>query len=87
VLRLMRNEALRHRNAILMTHAHPDHASGLKTGASCPVYATAETWSRIHTGPIASKVVIQARSAFDLFGIGFEAFPVETFDSCAGGRI
>jgi phosphoribosyl 1,2-cyclic phosphodiesterase len=64
-------------DAILITHAHPDHAAGLKTGASCPVYATAETWSRIHTGPVASKVVIQARSAFDLFGIGFEAFPVE----------
>ena len=64
-------------DAILITHAHPDHAAGLKMGASCPVYATAETWSRIHTGPIASKIVIQARSGFDLFGIGFEAFPVE----------
>ncbi|HUA84863.1 MAG TPA: MBL fold metallo-hydrolase [Bryobacteraceae bacterium] len=64
-------------DAILITHAHPDHAAGLKTGASCPVYATAETWSRIRTGPIASKIVIQARSGFDLFGIGFEAFPVE----------
>ena len=64
-------------DAILITHAHPDHAAGLKTGAWCPVYATAETWSRIRTGPVASKVVIQTRSAFDLFGIGFEAFPVE----------
>jgi glyoxylase-like metal-dependent hydrolase (beta-lactamase superfamily II) len=26
--------------AIVLTHAHPDHAWGLKQGAPCPVYAT-----------------------------------------------
>jgi phosphoribosyl 1,2-cyclic phosphodiesterase len=30
-------------DAILLTHAHPDHAFGLQNGAPCPVYATAET--------------------------------------------
>ncbi len=64
-------------DAILLTHAHPDHAAGLKTGASCPVYATAETWTTIGTARIASKVVIRSRFRFELFGIGFEAFPVE----------
>lgn len=29
--------------AIVLTHAHPDHASGLAEGAPCPVYATKET--------------------------------------------
>lgn len=26
-------------SAIMLTHAHPDHAWGLKRGAPCPVYA------------------------------------------------
>jgi phosphoribosyl 1,2-cyclic phosphodiesterase len=30
--------------AIVFTHAHPDHAWGLKRGAPCPVYATEKTW-------------------------------------------
>ena len=34
-------------DAILLTHAHPDHALGLQHGAPCPVYATAETWDRL----------------------------------------
>lgn len=34
-------------SAIVLTHAHPDHAAGLADGAPCPVYATAETWDRI----------------------------------------
>jgi hypothetical protein len=35
--------------AIVLAHAHPDHAGGLKHGAPCPVYATAETWHRFET--------------------------------------
>jgi Metallo-beta-lactamase superfamily len=34
--------------AIVLTHAHPDHAAGLARGASCPVFATKETWNLIH---------------------------------------
>lgn len=30
--------------AIIITHAHPDHAWGLKEGAPCPVYATGASW-------------------------------------------
>ena len=64
-------------NAILITHAHPDHASGLKSGAPCPVYATKETWSKIRSGLIAAKKVIEPRLPVELVGIEFEAFPVE----------
>jgi len=31
-------------DAIVVTHAHPDHADGLRNGAPCPVYATSESW-------------------------------------------
>ena len=64
-------------NAILITHAHPDHACGLKSGAPCPVYATKECWSKIRVGLIAAKQVIEPRLPVELFGIEFEAFPVE----------
>lgn len=34
-------------DAIVLTHAHPDHAYGLKNGSPCPVYATSITWKLI----------------------------------------
>src|SRR5436309_6280374 len=34
-------------NAIVLTHAHPDHAWGLKRGAPCPVYAPESTWQEL----------------------------------------
>lgn len=37
---------------LLLTHAHPDHAWGLKEGSPCPVWATKETWQLIDTYPI-----------------------------------
>jgi len=33
------NDAWFGADAILVTHAHPDHSWGLKRGAPCPVYA------------------------------------------------
>lgn len=64
-------------DAIVLTHAHPDHAWGLKDGAPCPVYATTETWSDIDTYPIEEKIVVDPRTPFDVRDIGFEAFPVD----------
>lgn len=63
-------------DAIVITHSHPDHAAGLKTGVRCPVYATAETWSSLCRAPVAVKKIVEPRSPFELFAIGFEAFPV-----------
>jgi phosphoribosyl 1,2-cyclic phosphodiesterase len=63
--------------AIVLTHAHPDHAAGLRDGARCVVYATAETWSEIERYPIAERGMVEPRRSLTVLGIEFEAFPVE----------
>jgi len=63
-------------HAIVLTHAHPDHAFGLADGTACPVYATAETWSAIDDYPIEKRIEVKAREPFEIEGIRFEAFSV-----------
>jgi phosphoribosyl 1,2-cyclic phosphodiesterase len=80
--------------AIVVTHAHPDHAGGLKQGAPCPVYATAESWRDMADYPIAERRVIAPRAPTDIAGIVFEAFaldhslraPAVGYRVSAGGR-
>ena len=64
-------------SAIVLTHAHPDHAWGLKQGAPCPVYATEKTWQELSHYPIKDRHVIEERTRTKICGITFEAFPVE----------
>jgi phosphoribosyl 1,2-cyclic phosphodiesterase len=64
-------------DAIVLTHAHPDHAWGLKGGAPCPVYAPHETWQELHDYPIADRHAIKERIPTRIRGITFEAFRVE----------
>jgi phosphoribosyl 1,2-cyclic phosphodiesterase len=64
-------------SAIVLTHAHPDHAWGLKQSAPCPVYATEKTWQELRHYPIKDRHVIKERTATKVCGITFEAFPVE----------
>lgn len=64
-------------SAIVFTHAHPDHAWGLKQGAPCPVCATEKTWQELKHYPIKDRHVIKERTPKKLCGIIFEAFPVE----------
>jgi phosphoribosyl 1,2-cyclic phosphodiesterase len=64
-------------SAILLTHAHPDHAAGLTDGAPCPVYATAETWDRIGGYPIAERRTIEAGQRFCLGSVTWQAFELE----------
>ena len=64
-------------SAIVLTHAHPDHAWGLKRGARCPVYAPEKTWQELRHYPIKERRLIKERTPTKISGITFEAFPVE----------
>jgi phosphoribosyl 1,2-cyclic phosphodiesterase len=63
--------------AIVVTHAHPDHAWGLKEGAPCPVYATSASWQTMDRFEIEAREVVEVRRPFEIGRIGLEAFGVE----------
>jgi ribonuclease BN (tRNA processing enzyme) len=64
-------------DAVVVTHAHPDHAWGLKEGAPCPVYATKAAWRDMAVYPIETRQVVVPRIPWRLDGLSLEAFPVE----------
>jgi ribonuclease BN (tRNA processing enzyme) len=63
--------------AIVLTHAHGDHASGLAHGSPCPVFGTPETLALIARFSLAEARAVEPRRPFSIGMIGFEAFPVE----------
>src|SRR5438874_9549751 len=66
-----------HPDAIVLTHAHPDHAWGLRNGASCPVHAPDKTWQSLTNCRVEDRHLIKERVPTRICGITFEAFPVE----------
>lgn len=64
-------------HAVVVTHAHPDHALGLRDGTDCPVHATAEAWEEMQSWPIPDRRLVRPRQSVEVEGITFEAFPVE----------
>ena len=66
-----------HPSAIVLTHAHPDHAWGLRNGAPCPVYAPQKTWQTLKYCAVKDRRLIRERIPTKICGIRFEAFPVE----------
>jgi phosphoribosyl 1,2-cyclic phosphodiesterase len=66
-----------HVDAIVLTHAHPDHAWGLRRGATCPVHAPKEIWRTVPDYKIDHPLVIEEGLPTKICGITFQAFAVE----------
>jgi len=64
-------------SAIVLTHAHPDHAWGLKDGAPCPVHAPQKTWETLTRCRVEDRQLIKECTPTKICGITFEAFAVE----------
>lgn len=66
-------------HALLITHAHPDHAWGLEDGSPAPVWATDVAWSDMadYAIPVEDRHEVKPRTPFTLQQMVFEAFPVE----------
>jgi ribonuclease BN (tRNA processing enzyme) len=70
-------------HAIVITHAHPDHAWGLRNGGSgCPVFATEEAWKDMQDYPIDEPGTVAPRRPLETAGSAFEAFEVEHSTRC-----
>jgi len=63
--------------AIVLTHAHPDHAGGLAEGAPCPVYATKETQRLLRRFPIRDRRSVPLKKPMRIGGLRFMAYPVQ----------
>lgn len=66
-------------NAILISHAHEDHAYGLKNGSPCPVYATQESWEVMKDYAIDKELrkLILPNKRVDVAGFSVQAFRVQ----------
>ncbi len=64
-------------DAIVVTHAHPDHVFGLKDGAPCPVYASAETWERIDRYPLEERHSLAMRTRRSIGSLSVKPYRVE----------
>ncbi len=66
-------------HALVITHAHPDHAWGLEDGSPAPVWATDVAWEDMagYAIPSEDRREVKPREPFTIRGITLEAFPVE----------
>jgi phosphoribosyl 1,2-cyclic phosphodiesterase len=64
-------------DAIVLTHAHSDHAEGLRHGAPCVVHATAETWELIDGYPIERRRTLTPHVPERIEGVMVQAYPVQ----------
>jgi len=64
-------------SAIVLTHAHTDHAGGLVRGAPCPVYATSETLRLLRRCPIRDRRKMPLDRSVTIGGLRFKAYRVQ----------
>ena len=64
-------------DAIVLTHAHPDHVDGLRDGVACPVYAPPAVWRVIERWPVADLHRLSLLRPTTILGIEFDASPCE----------
>src|SRR5229473_2301686 len=74
-------------SAIVLTHAHPDHAWGLRNGAPCPVYAPQQTWQSLQHYPIEDRVSDQGPYADEGLWNNIRSVPGGTFYLGSSGWI
>lgn len=76
-------------DAIVITHGHPDHAWGLKLGAPCPVYASAQTWRVLQGYPVDEQVTLAPKEPREILGLRVTPFPLDhsTLAPAVGYRI
>lgn len=73
-------------DALFVSHAHPDHAGGLKKGVPCLVYATQESWQIIEHYSIKERAIIEPQEPIVVGSILIQAFAVEhSFNAPAVG--
>lgn len=71
--------------AIMITHCHPDHAWGLKNGAPCPVWASAESWEAMENYPVSHRNIAEPGKPLQIRGMTFTYHPVEHSTRCPAG--
>lgn len=64
-------------DAILITHAHPDHVGALRGSAPCPVYATQAVWDVIGGWPIKEQLLVQDLQGFCVGSFAVTPYAVE----------
>ncbi len=63
-------------DAIVITHAHPDHAFGLQYGSPCPVYGSKDSLALMKNYPLQKRHLMQPYKKVMIQGIKFETYPV-----------
>lgn len=64
-------------DAILITHAHPDHAGGLRNNEPCKVYASGDTIRILKNFSSLDIIQIDEEKSFTFNDLSFTAFGVE----------